>query len=72
MTLVRAVVAKALRDAAAFNAGANSAPAAVLWADPERTCTAAGTPSLAVTAVIRLACRPILWVTEKKPVSPHR
>lgn len=37
MTLVRAVVAKALRDAAAFNAGANSAPAAVLWADPERT-----------------------------------
>ena len=36
MTLVRAVVAKALRDAAAFNAGANSAPAAVLWADPER------------------------------------
>lgn len=37
MTLVRAVVAKALRDAAAFNAGASSAPAAVLWADPERT-----------------------------------
>lgn len=37
MTLVRAVVAKALRDAAAFNAGANSAPAAVLWADPECT-----------------------------------
>jgi len=37
MTLVRAVVAKALRDAAAFNAGANSAPAVVLWADPERT-----------------------------------
>lgn len=37
MTLVRAVVAKALRDSAAFNAGANSAPAAVLWADPERT-----------------------------------
>lgn len=37
MTLVRAVVAKALRDAAAFSAGANSAPAAVLWADPERT-----------------------------------
>ncbi|MCT2183306.1 BREX-1 system phosphatase PglZ type B [Brevibacterium casei] len=37
MTLVRAVVAKALRDAAAFNAGVNSAPAAVLWADPERT-----------------------------------
>lgn len=37
MTLVRAVVAKALRDAAAFNAGTNSAPAAVLWADPERT-----------------------------------
>ena len=36
MTLVRAVVAKALRDAAAFNAGAISAPAAVLWADPER------------------------------------
>src|SRR5690625_1353447 len=36
MTLVRAVVAKALRDAAAFNAGVNSAPAAVLWADPER------------------------------------
>lgn len=36
MTLVRAVVAKALRDAAAFNAGANSAPAAVLWADPDR------------------------------------
>lgn len=37
MTLVRAVVVKALRDAAAFNAGASSAPAAVLWADPERT-----------------------------------
>ncbi|HET7476202.1 MAG TPA: BREX-1 system phosphatase PglZ type B [Dermatophilaceae bacterium] len=37
MTLVRAVVAKALRDAAAFNAAANSAPAAVLWADPDRT-----------------------------------
>lgn len=37
MTLVRAVVAKALRSAADFNAGANSAPAAVLWADPERT-----------------------------------
>lgn len=37
MTLVRAVVAKALRDAAAFNAGANFAPPAVLWADPERT-----------------------------------
>ena len=37
MTLVRAVVAKALRDAATFNAGANFAPAAVLWADPERT-----------------------------------
>ncbi|GAA8853906.1 BREX-1 system phosphatase PglZ type B [Helicobacter pylori] len=37
MTLVRTVVAKALRDAAAFNAGANSAPAAVLWADPDRT-----------------------------------
>ena len=37
MTLVRAVVAKALRGAAAFNAGAKSAPAAVLWADPERT-----------------------------------
>lgn len=36
MTLVRAVVAKALRDAAAFNAGANSAPAAVLWVDPDR------------------------------------
>ncbi|PWC06429.1 BREX-1 system phosphatase PglZ type B [Mycetocola zhujimingii] len=36
MTLVRAVVAKALRDAATFNAGASSAPAAVLWADPER------------------------------------
>ena len=36
MTLVRAVVAKALRDAAAFNAGAISAPMAVLWADPER------------------------------------
>ena len=36
MTLVRAVVAKALRDAATFNAGVNSAPAAVLWADPER------------------------------------
>lgn len=36
MTLVRAVVAKALRDAAAFNAGANSAPAAVFWADPDR------------------------------------
>lgn len=36
MTLVRAVVAKALRDAAAFNAGASSAPAAVLWADPDR------------------------------------
>lgn len=36
MTLVRAVVAKALRDAAAFNAGAYSAPAAVLWADPDR------------------------------------
>ncbi|PPH14627.1 BREX-1 system phosphatase PglZ type B [Rathayibacter sp. AY1F8] len=37
MTLVRAIVAKALRDAGAFNAGANFAPAAVLWADPERT-----------------------------------
>lgn len=37
MTLVRAVVAQALRDAAAFNAGANSAPATVLWADPEFT-----------------------------------
>ncbi|GLK19037.1 BREX-1 system phosphatase PglZ type B [Herbiconiux flava] len=37
MTLVRAVVAKALRDVAVFNAGANSAPATVLWADPERT-----------------------------------
>ena len=36
MTLVRAVVAKALRDAAAFNTGATSAPVAVLWADPER------------------------------------
>ncbi|MDO5619450.1 BREX-1 system phosphatase PglZ type B [Kocuria sp.] len=36
MTLVRAVVAKALRDAAAFNPGAASEPAAVLWADPER------------------------------------
>lgn len=36
MTLVRAVVAKALRDAAAFNAGTNSAPVAVLWADPDR------------------------------------
>lgn len=36
MTLVRAVVAKALRDAAAFNAAANSAPAAVLWVDPDR------------------------------------
>jgi hypothetical protein len=36
MTLVRAVIAKALRDAATFNAGANSAPAVVLWADPER------------------------------------
>lgn len=36
MTLVRAVVAKALRDAAAFNSGVISAPAAVLWADPER------------------------------------
>lgn len=36
MTLVRAVVAKALRDAATFNAAANTAPAAVLWADPER------------------------------------
>ncbi|MET9326725.1 BREX-1 system phosphatase PglZ type B [Tsukamurella sp. NPDC003166] len=36
MTLVRAVVADALRDAAAFNAGATSAPAAVLWADPDR------------------------------------
>lgn len=36
MTLVRAVVAKALRDAAAFNAGASSAPAAVLWVDPDR------------------------------------
>lgn len=36
MTLVRALLAKALRDAAAFNAGASSAPAAVLWADPER------------------------------------
>lgn len=36
MTLVHAVIAKALRDAAAFNAGATSAPAAVLWADPER------------------------------------
>lgn len=36
MTLVRAVVTKALRDAASFNAGANSAPAAVLWADPDR------------------------------------
>lgn len=37
MTLVRAVVAKALRDSAAFNAGVSSAPATVLWADPERT-----------------------------------
>ena len=37
MTLVRAVVAKALRDAAAFNAGVSSAPATVLWTDPERT-----------------------------------
>ncbi|PPG29162.1 BREX-1 system phosphatase PglZ type B [Pseudoclavibacter sp. RFBB5] len=37
MTLVRAVVAKALRDAGAFNSGANFSPAAVLWADPERT-----------------------------------
>ena len=37
MTLVRAIVAKALRDAGTFNAGANFAPAAVLWADPERT-----------------------------------
>ncbi|WP_104161524.1 BREX-1 system phosphatase PglZ type B [Arthrobacter sp. ZGTC212] len=36
MTLVRAVVAKAIRDAAAFNAGASSAPAVVLWPDPER------------------------------------
>lgn len=36
MTLVRAVVAKALRDSAAFNAGVTSAPAAVLWADPDR------------------------------------
>lgn len=37
MTLVRAIVAKALRDAAAFNADVTSAPAAVLWADPDRT-----------------------------------
>ncbi|WP_395155010.1 BREX-1 system phosphatase PglZ type B [Ilumatobacter sp.] len=37
MTLVRAVIAKALRDAATFNAGANFEPAAVLWADPGRT-----------------------------------
>lgn len=37
MTLVRAVVAKALRDAATYNAGANSEPAAVLWADPDCT-----------------------------------
>ncbi|WP_108249956.1 BREX-1 system phosphatase PglZ type B [Planctomonas deserti] len=37
MTLVRAVVANALRDAAAFNSGATSVPAAVLWADPDRT-----------------------------------
>ena len=36
MTLVRAVVAKAIRDAAAFNAEVSSAPAAVLWPDPER------------------------------------
>lgn len=36
MTLVRAVAANALRDAGAYNAGANSAPAAVLWADPDR------------------------------------
>ncbi|MEV8369366.1 BREX-1 system phosphatase PglZ type B [Microbacterium sp. NPDC064584] len=36
MTLVRAVVAKALRDAATFNAGVNCAPAAVLWVDPDR------------------------------------
>lgn len=35
MTLVRAIVAKALRDAARFNAGVTSAPAAVLWADPD-------------------------------------
>lgn len=37
MTLVRDVIASALRAAAAFNAGAYSAPVAVLWADPDRT-----------------------------------
>ena len=37
MTTVRAVIAEALRDAATFNTGANSAPAAVLWADPDRS-----------------------------------
>lgn len=37
MTLIRAVVAKALRDAATFNANTSSEPAAVLWADPDRS-----------------------------------
>ncbi|UZD61110.1 BREX-1 system phosphatase PglZ type B [Brevibacterium sp. JSBI002] len=34
MTLVREAVVQALRDAAAFNEGTNSAPVAVLWPDP--------------------------------------
>lgn len=37
MTLVRAVIAKVLRDAASFNEGTSSEPAAVLWSDPDRT-----------------------------------
>lgn len=36
MTLVRAVIAEALREAATFNAGVSSEPAAVLWVDPDR------------------------------------
>lgn len=37
MTLILDVIVQALRDAAAFNSGVTSAPAAVLWADPGRT-----------------------------------
>uniref|UniRef100_UPI0018DE2A93 hypothetical protein n=1 Tax=Hoyosella altamirensis TaxID=616997 RepID=UPI0018DE2A93 len=37
MTAVRAVVAQALREAARYNAEATVAPAAVFWADPDRS-----------------------------------
>lgn len=37
MSAVRAVVARALREAATYNAGASAPPAAVFWPDPDRT-----------------------------------